>query len=126
MVGTLALFAQGTLTQALIQRDADVEDAANAALIATTLTGLLLGLAALATAPLAAFLVVFPLEWLLVRSDRNIEPIGIAAVFVECLVFTVVYVAALRVVSPSWYRAVRDAPGRGLATVTIAARRWVV
>ena len=45
MMGFMAVFAQGTLYQALIQREHDIEDAANTVLIVTFVTGLLLAVA---------------------------------------------------------------------------------
>src|SRR5947209_7525190 len=51
LVSFVMVMAQGTLSQALIQRAHDVEDAANTVLVVTIATGLLLALAALATAP---------------------------------------------------------------------------
>ena len=48
----MAVFAQNTLSQALIQRERDVEDAANTVLIVTFVTGLLLALAVLVASPL--------------------------------------------------------------------------
>ena len=40
---------------------------------------------------LAAFAVVFPLEHVLVRSDRLVEPVGLGSIFVECLIFGLLY-----------------------------------
>ncbi|MFE3290955.1 oligosaccharide flippase family protein [Rhodococcus sp. NPDC059234] len=52
MMGFLVVFTHGTLCQALIQREHDVEDAANTVLVATFCTGLVMGLAVLAASPL--------------------------------------------------------------------------
>ena len=52
MMGVIALFAQGSLYHALIQRERDIEDAANTVLIVTCVTGLLLGAAVLVASPL--------------------------------------------------------------------------
>ena len=52
LMGVMFLFAQGTLYQALIQREHDIEDAANTVLIVTCVTGLLLAVAALVASPL--------------------------------------------------------------------------
>ena len=52
MIGFLAVVAEGSLSQALIHRKTDVEDAANTVLVVTFGTGLLGGLALLAASPL--------------------------------------------------------------------------
>jgi PST family polysaccharide transporter len=52
LMGFVMIVAEGTLSQALIQREHDVEDAATTAFVATVASGLLLALAALAVAPL--------------------------------------------------------------------------
>ena len=52
ITGFAAVFTHGTLYQALIQREHDVEDAANTVLIVTFVTGLLLTLAVLVASPL--------------------------------------------------------------------------
>src|SRR5271155_3339694 len=52
MMGFMAVFAQSTLYQALIQREHDIEDAANTVMIVTFVTGLLLGVAVLVASPL--------------------------------------------------------------------------
>ena len=52
MMPFMGVFFQGALYQALIQRERDVEDAANTALIVTFVTGLLLAVAALVASPL--------------------------------------------------------------------------
>ena len=52
LTGVMFMFAQGTLYQALIQRERDIEDAANTVLIVTCVTGLLLAVAALVASPL--------------------------------------------------------------------------
>ncbi|HKP43755.1 oligosaccharide flippase family protein [Mycobacterium sp.] len=54
-----------------------------------------------------AFAVVFPLEHLIIRSDQYFEPLGLASVVGDCLLFTVVYIGVLRLVSPTRYRSVR-------------------
>src|SRR5271166_1233549 len=56
MMGFMAVFAQSTLTQALIQRERDIEDAANTVLIVTFATGLLLAVAVLVASPLIGVL----------------------------------------------------------------------
>jgi O-antigen/teichoic acid export membrane protein len=56
LMGFVMIVAEGTLSQALIQREHDVEDAATTAFVATALSGLLLSLAALATAPIIGML----------------------------------------------------------------------
>jgi O-antigen/teichoic acid export membrane protein len=52
MMAFVAVVAQSTLSQALIQREHDIEDAANTVLIVTFVTGLLLALAVLVASPL--------------------------------------------------------------------------
>ncbi|MDR3664431.1 MAG: oligosaccharide flippase family protein, partial [Mycobacterium sp.] len=52
MMGVIGAFALGGLYQALIQREHDIEDAANTALIVTCVTGLLLAVAVLVASPL--------------------------------------------------------------------------
>ena len=52
LTGLMAVFAQGTLSHALIQREHDIEDAANTVLIVTFVTGLLLALGNLVASPL--------------------------------------------------------------------------
>ena len=54
-----------------------------------------------------AFAVVFPLEHLIIRSDQYFEPLGLASVVGDCLLFTVIYIGVLRLVSPTRYRSVR-------------------
>jgi PST family polysaccharide transporter len=66
---------------------------------------------------LLAFAVVFPLERLFVRSDQNTELLGLASVVGECLLFTLVYLCALRLVSPTRFRSVRDVAVRALARI---------
>ena len=53
-----------------------------------------------------ALAVVFPLEHLVTKSDRYVEPVGLAAVVAECLLFAGIYIGVLRLVSPSRYRSV--------------------
>ena len=72
-----------------------------------------------------AFAVVLPLERLVVRSDHYPVLPGLALIVVECMLFALVYVGALRLISPSRYRSVRDVVGRALAKVTGPARRLV-
>lgn len=52
LIGFLMVFSQGALSQALIHRETDVEDAANTTLVVTLITGLLGSLALLAVSPL--------------------------------------------------------------------------
>jgi len=65
-----------------------------------------------------AFAVVLPLERFVVRSDHYPVLPGLAWIVVECMLFALVYIGALRLISPSRYRSVRDAVGRALAKVT--------
>jgi O-antigen/teichoic acid export membrane protein len=74
---------------------------------------------------LLAFAVVFPLERLFVRSDQYIEPLGIASVVAECLLFMLVYLGVLRLVSPARYRSVRDVAERAVTRLRGLARRLV-
>jgi O-antigen/teichoic acid export membrane protein len=59
-------------------------------------------------AAFVAFAVVFPFEHLVVRSDQHFEPIGLASVVADCLLFGLIHIGVLRLVSPSRYRAVRS------------------
>ena len=52
LMGFLLVFSQGTLAQALIKREGDIEDAANTVLIANVAAGLLLGIGILVSSPL--------------------------------------------------------------------------
>ena len=70
-----------------------------------------------------AFAVVFPVEHFVVRSDRWFEPIGLASVVAECLLFTVIYLGVLRVVSPNRYRSVRGFAQRAVTRLVGLARR---
>lgn len=56
LMGFLLVFSQGTLAQALIKREGDIEDAANTVLAANAATGLLFGVGVLASAPLIGHL----------------------------------------------------------------------
>ena len=56
LIGFLVTFSQGSLVQALVHRDGDIEQAANTALVATFVTGLLGTLAVLAAAPVIGML----------------------------------------------------------------------
>jgi O-antigen/teichoic acid export membrane protein len=56
---------------------------------------------------IVAFAVVFPLEHLVVRSDQYFEPLGLAMIVANCLLFSLVYIGVLRLVSPTRYRSVR-------------------
>jgi hypothetical protein len=42
----------------------------------------------------------------------------LAWIFVECVLFTLIYVGALRFIAPSWYRSVQDGLLRGVAKLT--------
>jgi len=70
-----------------------------------------------------ALAVVFPLEHLVVRSDRYVEPVGLAAVVVDCLLYAGVYLGVLRLVSPSRYRSVRGLIGNVATRLAGAASR---
>lgn len=56
LVGFVLMMTEGTMAHALIQREHDVEDAANTALIATAVNGLLLALATLAASPVIGWI----------------------------------------------------------------------
>jgi PST family polysaccharide transporter len=71
----------------------------------------------------AALRVVLPLEHFVVRSDRYPALPGLACVVVECVLFALNYLSALRVISPGRYRSVRDVVVRALAELTGLARR---
>ncbi|MCW2687440.1 MAG: hypothetical protein JWR37_2330 [Mycobacterium sp.] len=66
---------------------------------------------------LLAFALVFPLERLFVRSDQSIEPLGLASVVGECLLFALAYLCVLRLVSPTRYRSIRDVVHRALVRI---------
>ena len=70
-----------------------------------------------------AFAVVFPLEHYLVLSDRHSEPLGVASIAAECLLFTLVYLGVLRSISPSRYRSIRAFADRTVARLRGAAHR---
>jgi O-antigen/teichoic acid export membrane protein len=72
-----------------------------------------------------AFAVLLPLERYVVRADHYPELPGLAWIIAECVLFALVYLGALRLISPRWYRSVRDVVGRALAKLTGLARRLV-
>ena len=72
-----------------------------------------------------AFAVVLPLERFFVRSDRYPALPGLALIVAECMLFVLVYIGALRLISPRRYRSIRDVVARALAKVTGLARRLV-
>ncbi len=74
---------------------------------------------------LIALGVVMPLERFVVRSDRYPEPLGLASIIAECVLFSVVYIGALRLISPTWYGSIRDVVVRVLAKLADRARRLV-
>lgn len=74
-------------------------------------------------AALVALGVVMPLEHFVVRTDQNPGLPGIASIIAECVLFSVVYIGALRLISPSWYGSIRDAVVGVLAKVADRARR---
>jgi PST family polysaccharide transporter len=69
---------------------------------------------------LVACAVVFTFEHVVVRSDQYSEPLGLALVVMDCMLFTLLYVGVLRLVSPTRYRAVRGFAGNS-ATRLVAA-----
>jgi O-antigen/teichoic acid export membrane protein len=74
---------------------------------------------------LIALGVVMPLERFLVRSDRHPGLLGLASIVAECVLFSVVYIGALRLISPTWYGSIRDVVVRVLAMLADRARRLV-
>ena len=62
-----------------------------------------------------AFAVVLPLERVVVRSDHHSVLPGVSWIVVECMLFALVYIGALRLISPSRYRSVLDGCGRAVA-----------
>jgi O-antigen/teichoic acid export membrane protein len=75
---------------------------------------------------LIALGVVMPLERFLVRSDQYPALLGLASIIAECVLFSVVYIGALRLISPTWYGSVRDVVVRVLAKLADRARRFGV
>ena len=83
--------------------------------------------ACLGPATLAAVValgVLLPLERFFVRSDRYAELPGLALIVAECMLFVLIYIGALRLISPRQYRSIRDVVARALAKVTGLARGW--
>jgi O-antigen/teichoic acid export membrane protein len=74
---------------------------------------------------LIALGVVMPLERFVVRSDRYPGLLGLASIIAECVLFSVVYIGALRLISPTWYGSVRDVVVRVLARLADRARLLV-
>jgi len=72
---------------------------------------------------LIALGVVMPLERFVVRSDRYPALLGLASIIAECVLFSVVYIGALRLISPTWYGSIRDVVVRVLAKLADRARR---
>jgi PST family polysaccharide transporter len=72
---------------------------------------------------LAALAVVFPLERVLVGSDEYVEPVGLALITAECLLFAIVYLGGLRLLAPAQYRSVRGFFERGLTRLCGAVSR---
>lgn len=64
-------------------------------------------LAPITLSALVAVVVAFPTEHLVLRSDQHFEPVGLTLVMVDCVVFALVYLGALRLLSPSRFRSVR-------------------
>jgi len=71
---------------------------------------------------LIALGVVMPLERFVVRSDRYPALLGLASIIAECVLFSVVYIGALRLISPTWYGSIRDVVVRVLARLADRAR----
>ena len=54
--------------------------------------------------------------------DRIGHLLGLASIIAECVLFSVVYIGALRLISPTWYGSIRDVVVRVLAKLTDRAR----
>ncbi|OBK74549.1 hypothetical protein A5651_09930 [Mycobacterium sp. 1274761.0] len=65
-----------------------------------------------------ALVVLWPMERLVVRSDSYSVLPGLSWVVVECVLYGLVYVGALRIICPELYRSIRDLCARGVAKVT--------
>jgi len=72
---------------------------------------------------LIALGVVMPLERFVVRSDQHPALLGLASIIAECVLFSVVYIGALRLISPTWYGSIHDVVVRVLAKLADRARR---
>jgi O-antigen/teichoic acid export membrane protein len=72
---------------------------------------------------IVAFAVLLPLERHIVRADHYSVLPGLAWIVAECVLFALVYLGALRLISPRWYRSVRDVVGRVLAKLMGLVRR---
>jgi O-antigen/teichoic acid export membrane protein len=72
LVGFFAAFAQGALSQALIHRETDIEDAAHTALIVTFGAGLLLGVLLLSVSPLVGAIFDSPRIGLIAAATSGI------------------------------------------------------
>jgi O-antigen/teichoic acid export membrane protein len=72
---------------------------------------------------LIALGVVMPLDRFVVRSDQHPALLGLASIIAECVLFSVVYIGALRLISPTWYGSIRDVVVRVLAKLADRARR---
>ena len=76
-------------------------------------------------AAVVAFALLLPLERFFIRSDRYPGLPGLALIVVECVLFVLIYIGALRLISPRQYRTIRDVVANALAKVTGLARRLV-
>jgi len=74
---------------------------------------------------LIALGVVMPLERFVVRSDHYPVLLGLASIIAESALFSIVYIVALRVISPTWYGSIRDVVVRVLAKAVDRARGLV-
>jgi len=74
---------------------------------------------------LIALGVVMPLERFVVRSDQHPALLSLTSIIAECVLFSVVYIGALRLISPTWYGSIRDVVERVLAKLADRARRLV-
>ena len=72
LVGFFVVFAHGALSQALIHRETDIEDAANTALVVTFVAGLLLGLLLLAASPLVGAIFHSPRAGLIAAATSGL------------------------------------------------------
>jgi O-antigen/teichoic acid export membrane protein len=70
-----------------------------------------------------ALAVVLALEWSVIRPPGTASMPAPAWLIVELVVFGVVYVGALRLISPSWYASLRAVASRAVLAATASVRR---
>jgi PST family polysaccharide transporter len=69
--------------------------------------------------------VLLPLERFFIRSDSYPELPGLALIVMDCTLFVLIYIGALRLISPRQYGTIRDVVARALAKAAGLARRLV-